>query len=219
MENPQVIKSQKPAGSNRTWLLAGGFILACCCLTVAAAGAAGAFFYLTPISSTSSLSAPSLNALVTAQDLNALSAPIFIIDWKLTGESPGDHRVCREFEGISESATPNVHMNCIYNAASGASLDGIIQSFFDSGQLFADEQPIPSKLSIPYDHALYVGTHPNAHVLIDLLVLKDGRLFWASVTMMRPSGASPQAAFQEYYEGYVDVFLYEVIKLNMARTQ
>lgn len=219
MENPQVMDTKKPAVANRAWLLAGGLILACCCLAAVATGATGVFFYFTPTSSTSNLPAPNPNALVTEQDLNNLSASIAIIDWKLIGESPGEHRVCREFEGISESFTPNVHMNCIYNAVSGSSLDGVIQSFFESGQLFPDEQAMPSNLDIPYDHAIYVGTHPNAHVLVDMLVLKDGRVFWASVTMMSPAGSSPQATYQEYYEGYVDVFLYEVIKLNMSRTQ
>lgn len=218
MENQQATQSQNSSGSKRGWLIAGVLILACCCLTAISAGAAGVFFYLSPSAAeTSGLSAPSMDALATAQDLNTLSAPIFITNWELAGETPGEHRICREFTGVSESATPNVHLNCIYNAAPGSTFDGIIESFFQSGQLYADEQAVPSRLSIPYEHAIYVGTHPNAHVLIDLLVLKDGRLYWSSVTMMRPAGAEPIATYQEYYEGSVDVFLYEVIKLNMSK--
>lgn len=218
MENQQVNQPQAPSSSKRGWLIAGVFILACCCLTVISAGAAGIFFYLMPPATESSdLSAPSMNALVTTQDLNDLSAPIYIINWELAGETPGENRICREFTGVSESATPNVHLNCIYNAAPGSTLNGIIESFFQSGQLYEDEQAVPSRLSVPYEHAIYVGTHPNAHVLIDLLVFKDGRLYWSSVTMMRPAGADPIATFQEYYEGTVDIFLYEVIEPNMSR--
>lgn len=217
MVTEQLPENKPTKKVNRTWLIAGVIVLACCCLAVVTAGATGAFVYFSSPSGDSTLSAPSLNALVTAQELNGLSAPIGIIEWQLTGETPGEHRVCREFEGVSESFTPNVHMNCIFNAAPGSSMEDIIQSFFESGQLFPDEQAMPVQLDIPYEHALYVGTHPNAHVLVDLFVLKDGRVFWASVTMLSPAGVEPQVTYQEYYEGSVDVFLYEVIKLNMAR--
>lgn len=214
-----------PQKSNRIWFIIGGVILACCCLTALIAGAAGMFYLMAaPASTTSSEStavssaAPRLEALVTAGELEPLSEVIGIVGWELVRETPGENRVCRTFQGYSWSAIPNEGMNCIYSIAPGTGVNDVGSSFLESGQLFPDEKPVASTLSIPYEHTIYVGTHSNGHTVIDLFVIKDGLLYWASVTVGTPAGVTPELNYQSYSE-FIDQFLYEVVKVNLSKNQ
>jgi hypothetical protein len=207
--------------STRIWVIVGGILLLCLCLAAIVVGGASIFLYLSPtssINSTSSPVAPDLNALATAQEMNALSEALGIIEWKLTQEIPGENRVCRAFNGQSWSATPNEGMNCIYNAFPGSTMEDVVTSFFSDGQFFENERPVASSLNIEYDHVVYIGEHPNAHTVIDMLILKDGRVYWASVSVGTPAGETPEAVYQSY-NGALEVFLYEVIMINLSRSQ
>lgn len=225
METKQPPESGSKKSSNRTWLIVGGIILACCCLTVVIAGAAGTFYFLAAPASptvsestTVSSAAPRLDALVTASELEPLSEALGIVAWEMVQETPGENRVCRTFQGQSWSAIPNEGMNCIFDIAPGSGLDNIANSFLESGQLFPDEKPVVSTLSIPYEHAIYVGTHPNGHTVIDLFVIKDGLLYWSSVTVGTRVGVTPELTYQSYSD-IINEFLYEVVKVNLSRYQ
>lgn len=220
-----------PQKSNRIWLIVGGIVLACCCLTAVAAGVAGAFYLMAAPASTSvsesittnentttSSAAPSLDALITTSELESLSATLGIVGWEMVQETPGENRVCRTFQGYSWSAIPNEMMNCIYGITPGTTIDDVGNSFLESGQLFPDEKPVTSTLNIPYEHITYVGTHSNGHTVIDLFVIKDGLLYWSSVTVGTPAGVSPELNYQSYSE-FIDQFLYEVVKVNLSKNQ
>jgi hypothetical protein len=220
-----------PQKSNRIWFIVGGIVLACCCLTAVAAGVSGAFYWMAAPASTSvsesittnestiaSSAVPRLDALVTASELEPLSETLGIVGWEMVRETPGENRVCRTFQGYSWSATPNEGMNCIFGIAPGARLNDIGNSFLESGQLFPDEKPVVSTLNIPYEHTIYVGTHSNGHTVIDLFVIKDGLLYWSSVTVGTPAGVSPELNYQSYSE-FIDQFLYEVVKINFGKNQ
>lgn len=214
-----------PKKSNRTWLIVGGVVLACCCLSVLAAGVIGAFYFMAapaaptvsesnPILSTT----PQIEALVTASELEPLSETLGIVGWTLIEETPGENRVCRSFQGQSWSSTPNEGLNCIFIITPGTSIEFVGKEFLESGKLFADEKPVTSTLDIPYEHVVYVGTHPNAHTVIDLLVINDGLLYWASVSLGTPLGVTPELNYQSY-NNFIDEFLYEVIKVNFSKNQ
>ena len=214
-----------PQRSNRTWLIVGGIVLACCCLSVLASGAAGAFYFMAAPAAPSvsepntvSSAAPRLEALVTAGELEPLSETLGIVGWTFIEETPGENRVCRSFQGQSWSSTPNEGLNCIFSITPGTSTEDIGKEFLESGQLFADEKPVTSTLDIPYDHIVYVGTHPNAHTVIDLFVIKDGLLYWASVSVGTPVGVTPELNYQSY-NTFIDQFLYEVIQVNFSKNQ
>ena len=220
-----------PQKSNRIWFIVAGILLACCCLTVLAAGAVGAFYFMAapvaapapaePVVSesntvTSSPSVPRLDALITASELEPLSPTVGIIGWTLSKETPGEYRVCRAFQGQSASATPNEGMNCIFSIVPGTSVNEIGDEFLASGQLFADEKPVASTLNIPYEHIIYVGSHPNGHTVIDLFVIKDDLMYWASVTIGTRAGVTPEANYQNNSNA-INEFLYEVVKVNLSK--
>ncbi|MDP1548193.1 MAG: hypothetical protein Q8L87_19440 [Anaerolineales bacterium] len=223
METQQPIEGSIKKSGSQTWLIIGGVILACCCLTAVAAGAAGAFYLMaapaTTVSGPAAVSAaPRLEALVTASELEPLSQILGIVAWELVQETPGENRVCRTFQGQSWSATPNEGMNCIFGIAPGAGLKEIGNSFLESGQLFPDEKPVVSTLNIPYEHIIYVGTHPNGQTVIDLFVVKDGLLYWSSVTVGTPVGVTPDLNYQSYSD-FINEFLYEVVRINLSKNQ
>ncbi|MBL8098318.1 MAG: hypothetical protein JNK81_04010 [Anaerolineales bacterium] len=212
-----------PQKSNRIWFIVGGILLACCCLTVLVAGAASAFYFMSAPSTssvsesnTASAGVPKLEALITASELEPLSETIGIVGWTLNQETPGENRVCRTFQGYSWSAIPNEAMNCIYSIAPGTGVDEVGAEFLKSGQLFADEKPVTSTLSIPYEHIIYVGTYPTGHTVIDLLVIKDGLLYWSSVTVGTQPGVTPEENIQSY-SSFIYEFLYEVVKVNFSK--
>lgn len=223
MENQRPSPSEPKKGMNKTALIVGAIILICCCLAALAAITGGIFFFSTgttstvPLSSTSNAT-PKIAALASAEEMNAASEAVGIVAWELVNETPGENRVCHTFRGQSWSVTPNEATNCIYVTTPGTTLEEATKSFLESGQLFADEKSIESNLYIEHDHILYVGTHPNAHTEIDLFVLKDGLLYWSSATVGSPAGTDPISNYQSYGDA-IDTFLYEIIKINISRSQ
>jgi hypothetical protein len=219
------IRNGTPQRSNRTWLIVGGIVVACCCLSALAAGAVGAFYFMAApaapsVSEPNSVSSatPRLEALVSAGELEPLSETLGIAAWTLIEETPGENRVCRSFQGQSWSSTPNEFLNCIFSITPGTSVEDVGRDFLESGQLFPDEKPVTSTLDIPYEHIIYVGTHPNAHTVIDLFVIKDGLLYWASVTVGTPLGVTPELNYQSY-SNFIDEFLYNVVEVNLSKNQ
>lgn len=218
-------KNGTPQRSNRTWLIVGGIVIACCCLSALTAGAAGAFYFMAaPVAQSASepnsvsSAAPRLEALVNAGELEPLSQTLGIAAWTLAEETPGENRVCRTFQGQSWSATPNEFLNCIFIITPGTRVEDVGKDFLESGQLFPDEKPVTSTLNIPYEHIIYVGTHSNAHTVIDLFVLKDGLLYWSSVTVGTPLGVTPELNYQSY-SSFIDEFLYDVVEINLSKNQ
>lgn len=219
------IRNGTPQRSNRIWLIVGGIVVACCCLSALAAGAVGVYSFMAApaaprVSEPNSVSsaAPRLEALVNAGELEPLSQTLGIAAWTFIEETPGENRVCRSFQGQSWSATPNEFLNCIFSITPGTRVEDVGKEFLESGQLFPDEKPVTSTLDIPYEHIIYVGTHPNAHTVIDLFVIKDGLLYWASVTVGTPLGVTPELNYQSY-SSFIDEFLYDVIEVNLSKNQ
>ncbi len=220
------ISSDSPGSKgrvNKTLLIVGAVILVCCCLTAVIGLAGGIYFYSSSRSSTNpsagpaATQSPQVKWLVTASELDSLSTDLGIVQWELYETTPGQYRVCNTFSGTSWSVTPNQATNCIYIVSPGSSLDGILKDMSDNGQLFPDEAPVQPTLNIPYEHALYVGTHSNAHAVMDLFVVKDGYLYWSSVTLGSPVGMAPVDIYQSASEA-IDAFLYKVIEINMERS-
>lgn len=221
-------------------LILGAVVLACCCLVgIAALGGAGYFFYSSSPSAVvpeaeapeaaspqdqpnelpnAEPGAPQETWLASPTDLESLSGDIGIVQWELLQTTPGEFRVCNSLQGMSWAYYPNQALNCIYITAAGTDLNSAIQDMFSNGQLFPDEVEVKSSLNIPYEHAVYVGTHSNAHTVIDMFVMDGGYLYWASVTIGTPAGVLPMENYG-YSAEAIDTFLYNVIQLNMQRTQ
>ncbi|MCX6059203.1 MAG: hypothetical protein NTW69_13755 [Chloroflexi bacterium] len=158
----------------------------------------------------------SMDWLVSTEELSPISTDIGIVEWKSIQDTPGENRVCRSFQGVSWSATPNEGMNCIFKATSGISFDGVIKSMFSDGQFVKGEQAVNSTLSMDGEFAIYAGNFPNGHAVFDLVLLKDNLIYWSSVTLGLPVGETPEGIYKSA-PGVIDAFLANVVKINLEK--
>ena len=170
-----------------------------------------------PVSNSGEVSL-SMDWLVTTDELIPISSDVGIMEWKSVQDTPGENRICRTFQGVSWSATPNEGMNCIFKATSGISFDGVIKSMFSDGQFVKGEQAVNSTLSMDGEFAIYAGNFPNGHAVFDLVLLKDNLVYWSSVTLGAPVGETPQTIYQSAPE-VIDAFLANVIKINLEKSK
>jgi hypothetical protein len=154
--------------------------------------------------------------LVTAEELNSLSTDIGIIEWKLTQETPGENRICRMFQGVSWSVSPNEGLNCILKISQGSTFADVVDSMFKDGRLPAGAKPVNSNLDLDGEYALYAGDFPNGQGVFDLIVMKDNLVYWSSVTLGTPAGESPQSTY-ESASAVIDSFLANIVKINIER--
>lgn len=160
----------------------------------------------------------SLDWLVTADELNSFSTDIGIIDWKLARDTPGEKRICRTFQGVSWSASPNEGLNCIYTITPGSSFADIIDSMFSEGNLLEGAAPVNSNLNFDGEYAVYAGSYPNGHAVIDLMLMQDNLFYWSSVTLGTPAGETPLGVYQSAPQ-VIDSFLANVVKINLEKTK
>lgn len=158
----------------------------------------------------------SMDWLVTADDLNSFTADIGIIDWKSIEDTPGENRICRSFQGVSWSVSPNEGLNCIFKVASGSSFQSVIDGMIENNQLMSDSQPVESSLNLDGEFAVYAGTYPNGHGVFDLILVKDGLMYWSSVTVGTQAGATPLDTYS-YISSIIDTFLAKIISINQDR--
>lgn len=154
--------------------------------------------------------------LVTAADLNQLSDDIGIAQWFVTEDLPGQHRICRMFQGASWSATPNTAMNCVNRVNAGSSFDQVIESMVDAQILLSDDIELQPTLPHDHDFALYAHQAGNSHAVYDAFLLRDGLLFRASVTLGTPTGYTPETLFAQHDE-IIETFLTDILTRNLAR--
>jgi hypothetical protein len=157
-----------------------------------------------------------LDWLVTADELNSLSTELGIVEWKLTQDTPGEKRICRSFQGVSWSASPNEGLNCIYTIAAGSTFADVIDSMFKDGNLLEGSQPMNSTLSLDGEFAVYAGTFTNGHTVFDLIWIKDNLLYWSSVTLGTPAGETPLNVYQSAPQA-IDTFLLKVVEINLEK--
>jgi hypothetical protein len=160
----------------------------------------------------------SFDWLLTPEEVAPLAETLDIVNIRINDDTPGQYRVCREFLGDSVSANPNVIFHCIFTSEPGYPLDSIIADMFESGQIFPDEVLVESTLVLEDDFAVYVGTFPNGHVVIDLFLLHDGLFYWSSVTLVHPGGVTPVEVYKENPELF-DAFLIGMINLMIAKAE
>ena len=160
----------------------------------------------------------SVDWLITADELNSFSTDIGIIEWQLTQETPGENRVCRIFQGVSWSASPNEGLNCILKVSQGSSFADVIASMFSDGRLMAGAQPVNSTLNLDGEFAVYAGDYPNGHGVFDLILMRNNVVFWSSVTLGTPVGNSPISLY-ESTSAAIDAFLANVVQVNMEKSK
>ena len=158
----------------------------------------------------------SMDWLITADELNSISADIGILNWQLVEDTPGQNRICRTFRGTSWSAVPNEGLNCIFKIAAGASFQSIVDGMINDNQLMADSQPVQSSLSLDGEFELYAGSYPSGHSVFDLILVKDDLMYWSSVTLGTAGGESPQDTY-DVASQVIDAFLSNVISKNMEK--
>ena len=159
----------------------------------------------------------SLDWLVTAEELNSFSTDIGIIEWKATEDTPGENRICRSFQGVSWSVTPNEGLNCIYTISAGSTFADVIDSMFSQGNLLEGSEPVNSTLNLDGEFAVYAGSYPNGHVVFDLIWMKDNLFYWSSVTLGTPAGETPLDVYQSAPE-VIDAFLLNVVEINLKKS-
>ena len=158
----------------------------------------------------------SLDWLVTAEELNSFSTDIGIIEWKATEDTPGEKRICRSFQGVSWSVTPNEGLNCIYTITAGSTFEDVIDSMFSQGNLLEGSEPVNSTLNLDGEFAVYAGNYPNGHAVFDLILMKDDLFYWSSVTLGTPAGETPAAVYQSAPQA-IDAFLEKIIEINLEK--
>ena len=155
--------------------------------------------------------------LVTTNELNSFSTEIGILGWAVLQDTPGENRICRSFQGESWSAVPNEGLNCIFKIVEGASLQSVIDSMFNDGQLFAGAELVNSNLNLDGEPVLYAGNYPTGHVVFDLILVRGNLMYWSSVTLGTPPGNSPQDVYQSASQ-VIDTFLVNIITVNINKS-
>ncbi len=158
----------------------------------------------------------SLDWLVTAEELNSFSTDIGIIEWKATEDTPGEKRICRSFQGVSWSVSPNEGLNCIYTISAGSTFADVIDSMFSQGNLLEGSEPVDTSLNLDGEFAVYAGSYPNGHAVFDLILMKDNLFYWSSVTLGTPAGETPAAVYQSAPQA-IDAFLEKIIEINLEK--
>ncbi|MCC7118887.1 MAG: hypothetical protein IT310_10220 [Anaerolineales bacterium] len=156
--------------------------------------------------------------LVTADELNSFSTDVGIVGWSVIKDTPGENRICRSFQGASWSAVPNEGLNCIFKVAEGASLQSMVDSMFNDGQLFAGAEVVNSNVNLEGDSVLYAGQYPNGHAVFDLIFVRGNLMYWSSVTLGTRVGATPQATYQSASQ-IIDAFLVKIVTVNLDRSK
>ena len=156
--------------------------------------------------------------LVTTNELNSFSTEIGILGWTVLQDTPGENRICRSFQGESWSAVPNEGLNCIFKIVEGASLQSVIDSMFNDGQLFAGAELVNSNLNLDGESVLYAGNYPTGHAVFDLILLHGNLMYWSSVTLGTPPGNSPQDVYQSASQ-VIDAFLVNIINININKSK
>ena len=150
--------------------------------------------------------------------MNSFSTDIGIIEWKATEDTPGEKRICRSFQGVSWSVTPNEGLNCIYTITEGSTFADVIDSMFSQGNLLEGSEPVDTSLSLDGEFAVYAGSYPNGHAVFDLIWMKDGLFYWSSVTLGTPAGETPLAVYQSAPQ-VIDAFLEKIIEINLEKSK
>lgn len=156
--------------------------------------------------------------LVTADELNSFSDDIGIVSWTVTKDTPGENRICRSFQGASWSATPNEGLNCVFKVGEGSSFQSVIDSMFNDGRLFPGAEPVNSNLNLDGESVLYAGNYPTGHAVFDLILVRGNLMYWSSVTLGTPIGASPQDVYQSAGQA-IDAFLVKIVTINLDRSK
>lgn len=156
--------------------------------------------------------------LVSTDELNSFSTEIGILGWTVLQDTPGENRICRSFQGASWSAVPNEGLNCIFKIVEGASLQSVIDSMFNDGQLFAGAELVNSNLNLDGESVLYAGNYPTGHAVFDLILLHGNLMYWSSVTLGTPPGNSPQDVYQSASQ-VIDAFLVNIINVNINKSK
>lgn len=154
--------------------------------------------------------------LVSADDLNRLPEDISIIEWELAEEIPGEFRICRVFTGISWSISPNVSQNCVRSVYPGSTFEDVIESMFDMGVLTPTDIKLTPSLDYGHEVALYTYRAENGHSLYEVLLVHDGFLFRASVSLGMPVGYTPEGLFDQIGD-VIEGFLYDMLMINLER--
>lgn len=153
----------------------------------------------------------SLEWLLTEDEMAAPAERLGIIEVRQFDESPGNYRVCRTHLGISWSVSENVLFHCVFVAAPGYSLDRIVENMFASGQLYEGEVPVETMLDYEDEFVLLAGMNPGSgHSVYDLLRIHNGYLYWSSVTLGTPGGATPESLYEMHHDA-IDEFLDDVM--------
>ena len=156
----------------------------------------------------------STERLITEAEINSISGDIGVMEWKLIDEFSGENALRNTFRGSSWSANPNEALNSIIKILPGSTFQDVITSMLESGLLFAGAVPVNSSLTFEDEFAVYASSAPNGHSSYDLLVSRDGLLFWASVTVGTPGGETPESIYNKNRD-VVDAFLNAMITINL----
>ena len=161
-----------------------------------------------------SVDAFSAERLITEAEINSISAEIGVVQWELIDEFSGENALRNTFRGSSWSANPNEALNSIIKILPGSTFQDVIASMLESGMLFAGAVPMNSSLTFEDEFAVYASSAPNGHSSYDLLVSRDGLLYWASVTVGTPGGETPESIYNKNRD-VVDGFLNAIITINL----
>lgn len=154
--------------------------------------------------------------LVGVEELNLLSEDIGIMLWELEEDFVGEAQTCRTFLGQSWSASPNLAINCVWRAAPDVSFEEGIVWLSDVGIISETARSLESSYEYEGEFALYTDEASNGHAVYDGFLLDGGFLYWASVSIGRQLGETPESIFEKY-DGALDTFIDEVLAANLEK--
>ncbi len=158
---------------------------------------------------------PSLtDYLITAEDLEELSADLGVVNWKLDEEQAGQY--CREFTGEGDMMTRIPAGNCILEAGN-QTLPEIVAYFNETGAIKPAAVEIESKYEYEDDFALYRNFDESiGYAVYDAVVLREGVLYWAWIDFA--TGVFSRESLFEDYGDAIDTFLHEILMRNFGES-
>lgn len=157
-----------------------------------------------------------LQRLIIVEEITTISVDIGIGAWKLEQELLQNASVCRYFFGQSWSASPNVAINCIFEAEPEISFIEAIEWLQDNQVIDPSSTALQTAYDYQGDFALYSFSGSGGHSVYDAFLFVDNLMYWASISVGTPIGYSPESLFEKY-GGVIDTFLHDILAINLTK--
>lgn len=152
--------------------------------------------------------------LITAEDLNAITEELGIVEWQMDEEVLWEYRVCHNFTGASWSINPNHAINCVFLLDPNATFESTMATTREWEILGPNAIELESTLFHENNFALYTDMYEQAYY--DAFLMGDGVLYWTSLSIGVPGGYTPETLFAEIGTE-IEAMIDAILQINLER--